>query len=108
VGAGDQPDLRDTERKTHADLLRDIFGTAPLRPAALDVTWRTPAVVSLAQAAYETRTLPDGTLAPDRLAVLADALEEAGYADTDLLNHLRLPGVHARGCWAVDRVLGKQ
>src|SRR5262249_43497644 len=35
VEAGNQPALRDTERKTHADLLRDIFGTAPLRPAAL-------------------------------------------------------------------------
>jgi hypothetical protein len=42
-----------------------------------------------------------------RLAVLADALEEAGCADPDLLGHLRGPGPHVRGCWAVDLLLGK-
>lgn len=39
--------------------------------------WLTPAVLSLAQAAYDTRLL-DGTLDHHHLSVLADALEEAG------------------------------
>src|SRR5438045_536785 len=39
------------------------------------------------------------------LPVLADALEEAGCADADLLGHLRGPGPHVRGCWALDRLL---
>jgi hypothetical protein len=43
----------------------------------------------------------------DRLPVLADALEDAGCADADLLGHLRGPGPHVRGCWAVDLILGK-
>jgi hypothetical protein len=43
----------------------------------------------------------------DRLPILADALEDAGCADAELLGHLRSPGPHVRGCWAVDLVLGK-
>lgn len=41
----------------------------------------------------------------DRFPVLADALEDAGYTDTDLLEHLRSPSSHVRGCWAMDLVL---
>jgi hypothetical protein len=51
--------------------------------------------------------VPEGRLDPDCLAVLANALEEAGATDPSLLNHLRLPGLHVRGCWAIDWVLGK-
>jgi hypothetical protein len=52
--------------------------------------------------------MPSGHLDPARLAVLADALEDAGCADADLLGHLRGPGPHIRGCWAVDLLLGKE
>lgn len=45
---------------------------------------------------------------PARLAVMADALEEAGCRDADLLAHLRSPGPHARGCFAVDPFLHKK
>ena len=64
-------------------------------------------MVALARVAYDQRELPSGTLDVARLAVLADALEEAGCTDADLLGHLRGPGPHARGCWAVDLLLGK-
>ena len=43
----------------------------------------------------------------ERLPILADALEEAGCDDPDILSHLRGPGPHVRGCWALDLVLGK-
>jgi hypothetical protein len=90
-----------------AAMVRDLFGD-PFRPApALDPAWRTHAVLGLAQAAYDDRDHPQGTLWPDRLAVLSDALEEAGCADPDLLGHLRSPGPHVRGCWALDLILGK-
>jgi hypothetical protein len=69
--------------------------------------WNGGVALRLAEAAYEERSLPRGTLDADRLAVLADALEEAGCADPDLLGHLRGPGPHVRGCWALDLVLGK-
>jgi hypothetical protein len=95
------------ERRAQALILRDIFGN-PFRPVHVCRRGLTPTVAALAQAAYDQRTLPAGTLDPARLAVLADALEEAGCTDTHLLGHLRGPGPHVRGCWAVDVVLGKQ
>jgi hypothetical protein len=67
----------------------------------------TPQVVTLAQAAYEERALPAGTLGPARLGVLADALEDAGSPAADLLGHPRRPGPHVRGCWAVGLLPGK-
>ena len=54
------------------------------------------------------RQLPEGTLDPARLAVLADALEDAGCSDADLLSHLRSPGPHVRGCRALGLVLGRE
>jgi ribosomal protein L37E len=69
--------------------------------------WLTPAAVSVAQAAYQERDLPSGRLDPARLAVLADALEEAGCEDEQVLGHLRGLGPHVRGCWSLDVILGK-
>ena len=65
-------------------------------------------MLSLAQAAYEDRSLPAGTLDPTRLALLADALEEVGCDNADLLSHLRGPGRHVRGCWPVDLLTGRR
>jgi hypothetical protein len=70
------------------------------------LAWNERTVVRLAQSAYEERSLPDGTLDLARLAVLADALEEAGVTDAQLLEHLRGPGLHVRGCFAIDAILG--
>jgi hypothetical protein len=97
------------DRKAQCDILRDIVGTSfrlvAISPAVL--TWHDTTVVRLAQAAYEERHLPEGTLDNSRLAILADALEEAGCTDAEVLGHLRGPGPHVRGCWAVDLCLGK-
>jgi hypothetical protein len=87
------------EGKAQADLLRDIFGN-PFRPAALQPSWQTSEVVGLASTAYEERAF-------DRLPILADALEDAGCDNADILTHLRGPGRHVRGCWALDLLLGK-
>jgi hypothetical protein len=88
-----------------ADAIRCIFGN-PFRPVTFDPAWRTPDVTALATAAYEERILPSGDLDIHRLAVLADALEEGGASD-EVVAHLRSPGPHVRGCWAVDLCLGK-
>src|SRR5262249_38284578 len=88
-------------------LLRCLFGN-PFRPIVVDPACRTPTVTALATAAYEERSLPRGTLDPDRLAVLADALEDAGCTDEQLLAHLRVPSPHGRGCWVIDLLLGKE
>jgi hypothetical protein len=100
---------RQQGRGHQVGLLRDIFGN-PFCPISVDPTWLTwhdATVVRLAQAAYEERQMPAGTLDNGRLAVLADGLEEAGCASEDVLGHLRGPGPHVRGCWAVDLCLGK-
>jgi hypothetical protein len=102
-----QPD-HDREQSSQCQRLRDLFGPLPFRPVAPSPSWLTPDVLALSHAAYEHRTLPSGTLEPTRLSVLADALEDAGCANADLLGHLRGAGPHVRGCWAVDLVLGRE
>jgi hypothetical protein len=78
---------------------RDIFGN-PFHPISVDPSWLTSTVTQLAQGIYADRAF-------DRLSILADALQDAGCANADLLDHCRGPGPHVRGCWAVDLLLGK-
>jgi hypothetical protein len=98
-------------RKTQADLLRDIFGPLPFRTVRIDpawLAWNGGAVRKLAEAAYAERSMPAGTLDAGRLAVLADALEEAGCCEPEILGHCRQQeSVHVRGCWVIDLILGK-
>jgi hypothetical protein len=92
-------------------LIREIFGNPFQRQLCLGASLRQGSeslVVTLARAAYEERSLPAGTLEPARLAVLADALEEGDCAAPDLLGHLRGPGPHVRGCWALDCLLATE
>ncbi|MBL8794381.1 MAG: hypothetical protein JNM56_10785 [Planctomycetia bacterium] len=77
----------------------DIFGN-PFQPVVLVRTWLTSTVVSLATGIYDDRAF-------DRLPILADALEDAGCDNQDLLKHCREPGEHVRGCWCVDLLLDK-
>jgi hypothetical protein len=97
----------EAEQVVQSALLRDLLGNA-FRPVFIDAAWLTPIVISLATAGYKERSLPSGELDQARLAVLADALEEAGCTDTSILEHLRSPGPHVRGCWAVDLLIGKE
>jgi hypothetical protein len=83
-------------------ILRDIFGN-PFRPVTINpawLTWNDGTVQKIAQAIYDERAF-------DRLPILADALEEAGCTDADILGHCRSGGEHVRGCWVVDLLLGK-
>jgi hypothetical protein len=41
------------------------------------------------------------------LPLLADALEEAGCTNEQLLQHCRDSGSHVRGCWLLDLLLAK-
>jgi hypothetical protein len=87
------------QRPVQSHTLREIFGN-PFRPVALDPAWQTATVVALTQAIYDEPAF-------DRLPILADALEDAGCTDADMLNHCRQPGAHVRGCWVVDLLLAK-
>lgn len=87
-------------------LIRCVFGN-PFRSIPIDLAWRTPTVLALAAAAYDNRDLSTGTLDATRLSVLADALEDADCTDSAVLNHLRDPGPHVRGCHVLDALLGR-
>jgi hypothetical protein len=87
------------ELKQQPNLLRCIIGN-PFRPARPG-PWITPAAVSVAHDIYERRDF-------SALPVLADLLEEAGCPEQSVLDHCRRPGEHARGCWVVDLILGKE
>jgi len=81
-------------------LLRDIFGN-PFRPVAFDPAWRTDTAVVLARQMYDSRDF-------GAMPILADALQDAGCEDEQVLNHCRdATAPHVRGCWVVDLVLGK-
>ena len=84
----------------NATLLRDVVGN-PFRPGADSSSWLTNTVKRLAEGIYQDCGF-------DRLPILADALEEAGCNNADILNHCRQPGDHVRGCWVVDLLLGKE
>jgi hypothetical protein len=85
-------------------LLRDIFGPLLFRPITLDpscLTWHDGLLVSMARQMFDSRDFTD-------MPILADALEEAGCTDQDILSHSRSGGEHFRGCWVVDLLLGKE
>jgi hypothetical protein len=88
------------ENAAHTTNLRDIFGN-PFRPVTFDPAWRTTTAVQLAQVMYDARDFA-------AMPILADALQDAGCENTDILDHCRGPGPHVRGCWVVDLVLGKE
>jgi hypothetical protein len=93
--------LKRTEEEIQARLLRDVF--TPFRTPAVDpawLRWKRKTIPKLAATIYDERAF-------DRLPVLADALEEAGCTDAAILAHCRGPDPHARGCWAIDLLLGK-
>jgi hypothetical protein len=96
-----------TELAAHEALLRDLFDNPFRSPPAIASRWTNHILKQLAKAAYDERVMPAGTLDPARLGVLADALEETGCQNEDILGHLRGPGPHVRGCFVLDLLLGK-
>jgi hypothetical protein len=83
-------------------MVRDVFGN-PFREVTLDpalLGWNGGTVVHLARSIYDDHRFVE-------MPILADALEEAGCTDRDVLGHCRSGAEHTRGCWLVDLVLGK-
>jgi len=89
-------DLRDPSA---SGLVRCVFGVPTSLPPA-PYSWLTPAVEGLAGEIYTAR-------AWNRMPELADALTEAGCYWSPLLEHVRGGSAHARGCWALDFLLGR-
>ena len=92
--------LCELRQAVHADWLRDVFGN-PFRPASFSPKWRTDTAVALAQQMYESREF-------DAMPILADALQDAGCDNNEILTHCRDTALtHVRGCWVLDLVLNR-
>jgi hypothetical protein len=81
------------ERTVIVSLLRCIFGN-PFRAVTSDVR-------ILAEGIYREKAF-------DRMPILADALQDAGCDNEDVLNHCRQPAEHVRGCWVVDLLTDRE
>ena len=99
VAAGNRM-RRAEEELAQANLVRDIFYN-PFRPLLIAASWLTPQVVDLARRIDEARDFR-------RMPVLAEALAQAGCTSAPLLDHCRAGGLHVRGCWALDAILGRR
>ena len=102
VKAGTPEAISKPEERAQCEVIREIFGN-PFRPVTVDPTWlawNDGAIRKLAQVIYDERAF-------DRLPLLADALEDAGCTNADILAHCRGTGPHVRGCWVVDLALGR-
>ena len=85
------------EEAIQVALARDVFGN-PYRPVTFERSWRTSTSVALAKQMYDSRDF-------SAMPILADALQDAGCENADILGHCRGPGPHVRGCWVADLVL---
>ncbi len=100
------PDLREAlkpETRAQCDILRDLFGDH-VSPPVVDLgraweDWNDGFIPQFAEALYRTENFAE-------LPTLADALEASGCADPAILSHLRRPGPHWPGCWALERLMG--
>jgi hypothetical protein len=90
-------DWFEAEEQAFRAVCLDAEGEAGVR---LDPRWVSDNVTRLATVIYDSRDF-------SRLSELADALDDAGCDQPDILAHCRGPGPHVRGCWVVDLVLGK-
>jgi hypothetical protein len=80
--------------------LRDIVGN-PFQPFTFNPCWLTSIVLAIARQMYESRDFSP-------MPILADALQDAGCDNEDILSHCRSDGPHVKGCWVVDLILGKK
>jgi len=75
--------------------------TNPQPMLELCAAWLTREVRALADGIYAERAF-------DRMPLLAEALEASDCTNAELIEHCRSGRQHARGCWVVDLLLGKE
>jgi hypothetical protein len=91
-----------TETYVQSQLLRCLFGN-PLQQSRVDCAWFKWRQGTIRDLLHTDETVTEHGF----LSILADALEEAGCTESELLGHLRGPGPQAIGCWALGLLLGE-
>jgi hypothetical protein len=102
IAAGGDEKAKEEEFRQQFILFHCIFGN-PFRHITLDpawLSWHDGLLVSMSRQMYDSRDFSD-------MPILADALEEAGCSNQDILAHCRSGGEHVRGCWVIDFILGR-
>jgi hypothetical protein len=90
-------------RVKQAAVVRDLLRYPARPPVVFDpawLHWQNGLVVQMARTIYAEYRFTE-------LPILGDALEEAGCDDREVLDHCRNQPVHVRGCWLIDRLLGR-
>lgn len=93
------PDVEAVLQPAPAVVYRDLVPN-PFLPLVWKPDWFTTTVLDLARTIYDTREFT-------AMPILADALQDAGCDDEQILTHCRANKPHARGCWVLDAILGK-
>jgi hypothetical protein len=101
VPTGKYVQIRSRTKQALQEAYRQLVDLVPPKNIRLDPAWLTSTVKQLAQSIYDDRAF-------ERMPILADALEDAGCDNPDVLNHCRSAGEHVRGCWVVDAMLDKK
>jgi hypothetical protein len=94
--------LQETESITPERLYHEIVGDPSERPQPAPACAREQSVRYVLGALGRAKVFE-----PLTMLALADALEEAGCPEGDLIAHCRQDGPHVAGCWAVERLLGR-
>jgi hypothetical protein len=81
-------------------LVRDILGN-PFCPVTFDPSWRASTISDLARIIYDNQAF-------SRIRELANALEQSGCINQDILQHCHQQCQHVRGCWVIDLILEKK
>jgi ankyrin repeat protein len=101
ISVGAVPNQESTLENIRVMRESGLWDELSIRPVTFAPQWRTDAAVALARQMYESHDF-------GAMPILADALQDAGCDNADILDHCRSPGPHVRGCWVVDLVLGKE
>jgi hypothetical protein len=85
------------EEAAQCDIARDVLGY-PEVTVTFDPEWRTSTAVAIVREMYESRDI-------GAMPILADALQDAGCDEPEILEHCRADQSHVHGCWVCEAVL---
>jgi len=86
------------EVTAQCEIARDVLGYTEVT-VRLDPEWQTSTAVAIVRGMYESRDF-------SAMPILADALQDSGCDEPEILEHCRAESSHFRGCWVCEWLLG--